>query len=493
MANNNPFDWGSVFDEPEKEQAIPEPTTQAMPEFPGQASPKTPTYQQPAQPVQKPVDWGSALGDNPYDSHILKGGWELAKQLPSLVTDVIPLTAGRALRGGIGVTLDDQNWVDRWISENEKERERRKTLTAGEREMTWFKLPFTDQVVTLGDTEGAIDSIGYSTVNMIAMASARYAGAVAGGAVSGGNPVAAAAGGFAAGAAAGITVTGLATRDQFVADVKDMYLKKKGSSVITPEMRDEWDQLLSDIEGDATLYALWEAGPETFGNMFLAGVGKAGGGRITGALLDGLKVQIKNRISNEIGQAAAKVALSAGIGVTKLAAGLTEEALTETITTKKQGEIEFKNGTRDKAPTWEEAFKEVLPMVLITTPLLQVGIKGSQAINDKGIEILKGARKDADNTDPNAPVNVENRVDARKIMEAAGQRYIEGQQDQVQAMEIPQEGQIPVKTTSQVAQPLVPALDEGAITEISDIVSGASEDIDAPTVTALSLSERIRK
>jgi len=74
MANNNPFDWGSVFDEPEKEQAIPEPTTQAMPEFPGQASPKTPTYQQPAQPVQKPVDWGSALGDNPYDSHILKGG-----------------------------------------------------------------------------------------------------------------------------------------------------------------------------------------------------------------------------------------------------------------------------------------------------------------------------------------------------------------------------------------------------------------------------------
>ncbi|MCP4153249.1 MAG: hypothetical protein GY757_36295 [bacterium] len=78
-----------------------------------------------------------------------RGAKIFGRQLPSMISDVIPETFYTAVRGGPD-DLVDKGLLDRWITENKEERERVKTLTPEEREKTWFKIPFTDKKVKFG-------------------------------------------------------------------------------------------------------------------------------------------------------------------------------------------------------------------------------------------------------------------------------------------------------------------------------------------------------
>jgi hypothetical protein len=245
-----PIDWGSLFD-PARTQAMPEP----KPLVP-QHSQDWGSVVQPAPPAKPKQykDWGSVLAPapklptyeppktaiDPYEEqHLLKGVWTLMGQVPSVVQDVIPLTIGRAIRGG-DTDIDDSGMLDSWIEANKNERERRMTLTEEEREKTWFKVPFTDIKVKLGDAESAADSIGYSIVNAITSIGTKIAVTAGVTAGTGGNVVAGAVVGNVAGVAAGTVVSGRATKDQFIDDVEDMFMKAKGVSRITPQLEAEW-------------------------------------------------------------------------------------------------------------------------------------------------------------------------------------------------------------------------------------------------------------
>ena len=288
--------------------------------------------------------------------NFLRGLAILAQRAPSIVADYIPETVGRALRGGKR-TVEQKTWLDRWIEENRLEGEKASKLRPGEKDKTWFTMPFTGQKVTLGDADAAAKSIAYSIANMIATIGAGAIGAL-------GGPVV----GIASGFAAGTTFSSQATKDEFLEQLQRAWLQMKGNpKAITPEMEREWQEILKDVAEDAEWYGFWEAFPETVGNLLTIGIAKAGTGTAEKVLTKATLARLKDEIAKKVGL---QVATRLGVPVAKAAAMLTEEALTETWTEYEQGKIEYERGLRDSAPTFSEAIEDVLPQVLINTAVM---------------------------------------------------------------------------------------------------------------------------
>ena len=301
--------------------------------------------------------------------------WEAGKaagsQAITLFADILPGTIYRGLRGG-----DDElheTWLDRQISQNEAERERRRNLTPEEREVTAFRIPFTDIDVKFGDFEDIADNLGYSLGNAIAMAGTRAAT----GAVLSQIPYVGKVGqkiiAPTVGAVGATAFTARVSKDQFIDDLKKEWMKQHQGKLLTPELQQQWKEFYEQAASDATIYGLWEAVPETVSNMVGWGIVKMGSGKTAQMAVSG----IKKRLTNKVGKMIAK---KMGIPVAKLGAMWTEELITEMITTKKQSEIEHARGLRDKPLGWIEALKEVAPGVLLATPLMAAGFKGAQKV-----------------------------------------------------------------------------------------------------------------
>ncbi|MEJ5360130.1 MAG: hypothetical protein WHT06_15830, partial [Desulfobacterales bacterium] len=329
--------------------------------------------------------------------NFLRGLAILAQRVPSIVADYIPETISRAMRGGKR-TVEQKTWLDRWIEENRLEGEKASKLQPGEKEKTWFTMPFTGQKVTLGDADDAAKNIAYSVANMIAVIGAGAVGMLAG-------PAAGVASGFAAGA----TFSSQATKDEFLEQLQRAWLQMKGNpKVITPELEREWREILKDVAEDAEWYGFWEAFPETVGNMLTLGIARAGSKTAEKVLTKATLDRIKGQIAKSAGL---QVATRLGVPVGKAAAMLTEEALTETWTQYEQAKIEYERGLRDSIPTFSEALSEVLPQVVINTAIMGPLAGGVAKIEErigKGKEGAQAAEaveevKPVDEAAPTAP------------------------------------------------------------------------------------------
>ncbi|OEU68519.1 MAG: hypothetical protein BBJ57_07515 [Desulfobacterales bacterium PC51MH44] len=300
-----------------------------------------------------------------------------AGQMPSMVTDVIPETIGRSIRRGDETIYDTP--LDDWIRENAEEREEAKTLTEEERGEKWFDI--LGVRVTKGHAEDAADSIGYSIVNAAATFGAKALTTLALAPVL--TPIGAKIAGVGAGFAAGTAVSQGATKDQFIEMVKDEWELAHAGEQMTPELQAQWQDLYNEVENDADWYGFWEAAPETAGNLITLGIAKLPIGKLVGPALG----KIKGSIANGIG---VKIAKTMGVPALKLASMLTEESVTEMVTAKKQADIEFERGFRDKPLSYSEALQEVLPMVITTTPFMGGGIgiatKLAEKMDQKGKE-----------------------------------------------------------------------------------------------------------
>jgi hypothetical protein len=245
--------------------------------------------------------------------------------------DVLPKTMAETYRSG-DVPLNDASLAGRVIEENKADMARRQ-LTTDEAQTSVLGL-------TAQDVKSGIENLGYSGASILA---GMGAGAAAGSVVPGPGTVAGAVvGAGAAGAAVGYR----ATKDQFIQDILER------AKAQDPNLNEaKWQEIRSAVEDDAQLYGFWEAAPEAVGNMLTAGIIKAP----VGKLFSRVPV-IKNGI--------AKALASAGV---KVAGALAEELPTETVTQHEQGAIEARQGLRDEAPTWGQAFEEVAPQVGVTT------------------------------------------------------------------------------------------------------------------------------
>jgi len=312
--------------------------------------------------------------ETPEEDSDFWGGVKIAAgQMPSMVTDVIPETIGRAIRrGDENIVVDSA--VDLWIKKNEEEREKAKTLTPEERGKLWFKDPLFGIEVKKGVAEDMADSVGYSLVNMAATFGAKATTAVALAPLLSpiGSMIAATAVGFGAGTA----VSQGATKDQFVDMVKGEFLKEHEGEEMTQALQDQWQEVYNEVEGRAEWYGFWEAAPETAGNLLTLGIAKLKPGKLVAPIFN----KLKKKGANTIGRTLAK---KLGVPVAKLSAMLTEESLTETITQKKQADVEFETGLRDETISYSEAFKEVWPMVLTTTPVVGGGIAGGAKLAER--------------------------------------------------------------------------------------------------------------
>ena len=312
-----------------------------------------------------------------------------------MAADIIPGTIYRAYRGG-----DDElaeSWVDRQISQNEAERERRRTLTPKEREVTAFRIPFTDVDVKFGDFENIADNLGYSLGNAVAMGAARVGTKVTIGAIPYVGKVGSKIIEPMAGAAAGIAFSARVTKDQFVDDLKKEWMKAHKGELLTPDLQAQWADFYKSIASDATIYGLWEAVPETASNMIGWGIMRMGKGKAAQAVVN----QVRQKMTNKVGKIIAK---KLGVPVAKLGAMWTEELITEMITTKKQSEIEFARGLRDKPLGWMESLKAVAPAVMLSTPLMAAGFKGAQKIADGATRFVVKPKPEIETTDkPPAP------------------------------------------------------------------------------------------
>lgn len=341
--------------------------------------------QQPYLPItDQPIVAGQGaispeVAGEPDELGFFEGLGILAGQFPTMVTDIIPETMQRTWRAFTqDMTLEDRTRLDELIRQNEQERERARTLTPEEREKTWFKVPFTDVEIKGGDLENAVDSIGYSIANLGAMLAGRAVAAGVGAAVAG--PPGALVGGVVGGFGTGTAVTGGAMYDEFLSQMRDKFIETyTEDGQITPELESKWAELREELAGDARWYGFWEAAPETVGNMLMVRIGAAGK-VMQKPLTNLLTKKVSSSLAKKIGT---QVAKKVGVPATQLAAMLTEEALTEMVTQKKQADIEYRNGLRDEPIDYGQALKEVLPMVLISTPLLGGAVTVPQTVAQK--------------------------------------------------------------------------------------------------------------
>ena len=344
--------------------------------------------QVPAAGAMPPADTGAAeLEQMGTVGKLWEAGKVAGSQAYTLAADIVPGTIYRGIRGGDEELAE--SWIDRQISTNEAERERRRVLTPKEREVTAFRIPFTDIEVKFGDFEDIADNLGYSIGNAIAMFGAKAATKATLGMVPVVGQIGSAIVAPMAGAAAGIAFSARVTKDQFVDDLRTQWMKAHEGELMTPDLEQEWRDFYQSVAGDATIYGLWEAVPETASNMIGWGIMKMGKGKAAQAAT----AAIRKKLSNNVGKTVAKWL---GVPVAKLGAMWSEELLTEMITTKKQSEIEFDHGLREKPLDWMESLKAVAPAVLLSTPLMAAGFKGAQKIAEGTAQFLVKPKSEVD-------------------------------------------------------------------------------------------------
>ena len=351
-------------------------------------------------------------------SSVLSGAKTVFGQIPSMVTDVIPETIGRAIRRGDETIYDTP--LDEWIKENVQEREEAKTLTEEERGKTWFNI--LGVKVTKGHAEDAADSIGYSIVNAATTFGAKALTTMALAPVL--TPIGSTIAGIGAGFVGGTAISQGATKDQFIEMVKDEWELAHAGEQMTPELQQQWQEIYNEVEGDADWYGFWEAAPETAGNLLTLGIAKLPVGKAIAPLLG----KVKKEIANGIG---VKVAKTLGIPALKLAAMLTEESVTEMVTQKKQADLEFERGFRDKPISYEEALEEVLPMVITTTPFMGGGIgiatKLAEKMDQKAKEDFDDLEVIDEGKEPvKKPKKYKKVDDSKEIFEGIQKDYLAG-------------------------------------------------------------------
>ena len=350
--------------------------------------------QVPATGAMSPADSGAAeLEQMGTVGKLWEAGKVAGSQAYTLAADIVPGTIYRGIRGGDEELAE--SWIDRQISTNEAERERRRVLTPKEREVTAFRIPFTDIEVKFGDFEDIADNLGYSIGNAIAMFGAKAATKATLGMVPVVGQIGSAIVAPMAGAAAGIAFSARVTKDQFVDDLRTQWMKAHEGELMTPDLEQEWRDFYQSVAGDATIYGLWEAVPETASNMIGWGIMKMGKGKAAQAA----SAAIRKKLTNKVGLMIAK---KLGVPVAKLGSMWSEELLTEMVTTKKQSEIEYARGLRDKPLGWLDALKAVAPAVLLSTPLMAAGFKGAQKIADGVASIKTKIEPDATSGAPSA-------------------------------------------------------------------------------------------
>ena len=285
------------------------------------------------QPQQQP---GYGLPAYGFWDDVKLGAKVIGQGLYSAAADVLPKTAAEVMRGGDVPLHPEETATGRMISEQQKDLERW-NLPPEQAERNLFG------IVKAKDVQAGLQSLGYSAGSMVA---GGLAGGAAGSVIPGaGNLAGVVAGSVGAGLAGG-AVGYRATKDQFVEDIRQRMLKADPS--LTEE---RWADAKKAIEGDAQLYGMWEAVPEAVGNALTWGIIKTPVGSIAKNV-----PFIKNGI--------ARAAASAGV---KLGLDLPVELGTEAWTQHEQGAIEAKQGLRESAPTWGEAFDEVAPQTAVTT------------------------------------------------------------------------------------------------------------------------------
>ncbi|BAH75983.1 PLxRFG domain-containing protein [Solidesulfovibrio magneticus] len=272
-------------------------------------------------------------------------GKVIGQGLYSAVADVLPKTVAEAVRGGDVPLRPEETFAGRAITGQQKDLERW-NLPPQEAERELFG------VIKARDVQEGLQNLGYSAGSMVA---GGLAGGLAGSVVPGAGNVAGALAGMAGAGLASGAVGYRATKDQFVDDMRRRLLEAD------PAMSEErWQEAKKAIESDASLYGLWEAVPEAVGSALTWGILKTPVGKL---------VESVPFIRN----GAARAAATAGV---KLGLDLPVELGTEAWTQHEQGAIEARQGLREAAPTWGEAFGEIAPQTTVAT-LATMGLGGA--------------------------------------------------------------------------------------------------------------------
>ena len=203
------------------------------------------------------------------------------------------------------------------------------------------------------------------------------------------NPAAIAAGGATGGVIGAMVGAGATTGPAFYRMAKNQFLgsildlsKQTALTDGIPLTAQEWEQIKTDIDNEATQYGLWEAGPEALSQAFTAGLLKGVGGKVFGKI-PGIQA-ITDKIS--------KNALMR-VGA-KLTGEIAEEEATEAMTFMGQGGIEKEAGLRQTDPTLGEFVREQAGSVAVGSAL-QLGVHA--AANRLGkVNLLEPRANDAD-------------------------------------------------------------------------------------------------
>lgn len=279
--------------------------------------------------------------------------------LYSSAADVLPQTVAKALTGS-EINLDDQTFRQRYIAKQEEDLKRWQ-MSPEDRENKLFG------IVKAGTVQQGLQNLGYSAGPMVAGA---LTGAAAASMVDSPlSPVADIVGGVVGAGALTAPMAYRSSKADYVLSMRRAFKQARPNGT-----EEEWQAFKKEIEDNARLYGLWEAGPEVLGNMVAAGLLKTGAGSIIKAI-----PLIENN--------AARLMAS---GVAKLALDMPVEIATESLTQYKQAAIEYESGLRAEPPTPAGAFVEAAPQtVVLTLATMGLGSIANTIVTDNSGQVQR--------------------------------------------------------------------------------------------------------
>jgi Methyltransferase small domain. len=289
--------------------------------------------------------------DIPDRSGVFGRASELAHGIGHAVVDQFPEDAARIWQGG-DVKLNGDDWSQRMIDEQEKDRAGR-VLSKQNILEDW-----------------SANALSQGPASVATSATVGTSGAMIGGAIGSVVPVVGTAIGSMVGAA---VATGPAfyrmAKNQFLHEMLDV--AQQNNIKLT---EDEWAQIKADIDGEATEFGLWEAGPEAISQGLTAGLLRGVGGKVFskipgfGKITEGISKRAVTRVG------------------AKLTAEIGEEEATEYVTYQGQEGIRKEVGLRKDAPSMRE-FIDTQAGPVAVGAVLQLGVHKA---GSKTLDLLKG-------------------------------------------------------------------------------------------------------
>ncbi|MCG8620152.1 MAG: hypothetical protein MI802_28360, partial [Desulfobacterales bacterium] len=299
-----------------------------------------------------------SYGDIPDRSGLIGVIKEVGSGLTTGATDRLPQNFARFLRNTFSEydPTDEDGALDRYINKQTKDMQ--------------AEIPSAQRMAERPIQKGAHQGASNVPTSLASMAPGLAVGMV--------NPAAGIATSM---AGSGGVFYGVA-KDQFLNDIGDSFLAEHGRK----PTETEWKNIYEAVEGAAIETGLWEAGTEAAGAafshlLFASPMGK----------------QIGKMFAKAPGK---KGAISRFIGKSFLDYG--EEVGGETVSEKKQSDIQQRVGLSDQSKTYGEAFKDVaIPTAFAMGP--QAGVLQSFSYLSEKIQGKPNAEADDVDISPSAP------------------------------------------------------------------------------------------